>query len=104
MTGIQIAKNFRQESALYDHFVGINNLSYRVNLRRGFVLANVFPTLNALAGVGTSILVYFGGMAAASGARPRVADDARQEGCHEEQDQGESRPGRLGGSHLALRL
>ena len=43
VTGIQIAKNFRQEAALYDHFVGINNLSYRVNLRRGFVLANVFP-------------------------------------------------------------
>ena len=67
VTGIQIAKNFRQEAALYDHFVGINNLSYRVNLRRGFVLANVFPTLNALTGVGTSILVYFGGLAAASG-------------------------------------
>ena len=67
VTGIQIAKNFRQEAALYGHFVDINNLSYRVNLRRGFVLANVFPTLNALAGVGTAILVYFGGMAAASG-------------------------------------
>jgi ATP-binding cassette subfamily B protein len=67
VTGIQIAKNFRQEAALYDHFVGINNLSYRVNLRRGFVLANVFPVLNALTGVGTAILVYFGGMAAASG-------------------------------------
>jgi ATP-binding cassette, subfamily B, bacterial len=67
VTGIQIAKNFRQEAALYDHFVGINNLSYRVNLRRGFVLANVFPVLNALTGVGTSILVYFGGLSAASG-------------------------------------
>jgi ATP-binding cassette subfamily B protein len=67
VTGIQIAKNFRQEAALYDHFVGINNLSYRVNLRRGFVLANVFPILNALTGVGTSILVYFGGWSAATG-------------------------------------
>ncbi len=68
VTGIQIAKNFRQEGALYQRFIDINNLSYRVNLRRGFVLANVFPVLNALTGVGTAILVYFGGMAAASGA------------------------------------
>ncbi len=68
VTGIQIAKNFRQESALYQRFININNTSYRVNLRRGFVLANVFPVLNALTGVGTATLVYFGGLTAASGA------------------------------------
>ena len=67
VTGIQIAKNFRQEDALYRHFIDINNISYRVNLRRGFVLANVFPTLNALTGVATAILVYFGGLSAAGG-------------------------------------
>jgi len=67
VTGIQIAKNFRQEAALYRRFIDINNLSYRVNLRRGFVLANVFPVLNALTGVGTAILVYFGGLTTASG-------------------------------------
>lgn len=67
VSGIMIAKNFRQEEALYRHFVDINKLSYRVNLRRGFVLANVFPTLNALTGVATAILVYFGGMSAAAG-------------------------------------
>ncbi len=66
VTGIQIAKNFRQEGALYQRFIDINNLSYRVNLRRGFVLANVFPVLNALTGVGTAILVYFGGLTAAA--------------------------------------
>ena len=67
VTGIQIAKNFRQEDALYRHFMDINNTSYRVNLRRGFVLANVFPTLNALTGVATAVLVYFGGLSAAGG-------------------------------------
>jgi ATP-binding cassette subfamily B protein len=67
VAGIQIAKNFRQEQALYERFIDINDLSYKVNLRRGFVLSNVFPTLNALTGVGTAILVYFGGMAAAAG-------------------------------------
>ncbi len=67
VTGISIAKNFRQEAALYQRFIDINDISYRVNLRRGFVLANVFPVLNALTGVGTAMLVYFGGLAAASG-------------------------------------
>jgi ATP-binding cassette, subfamily B, bacterial len=67
VAGIQIAKNFRQEQSLYERFIDINDLSYRVNLRRGFVLSNVFPTLNALTGAGTAILVYFGGMAAAAG-------------------------------------
>ncbi len=68
VTGVQIAKNFRQEAALYQRFININHTSYRVNLRRGFVLANVFPVLNALTGVGTATLVYFGGLTAASGA------------------------------------
>jgi ATP-binding cassette subfamily B protein len=64
VTGISIAKNFRQEASLYNRFVDINNISYRVNLKRGFVLSNVFPVLNALTGIGTALLVYFGGLAA----------------------------------------
>lgn len=67
VTGIQIAKNFRQEATLYDRFLGINALSYKVNLRRGFVLSNVFPALNALMGVGTALMVYLGGLAVAEG-------------------------------------
>lgn len=68
VTGIQIAKNFRQEAALYDHFLDVNRLSYQINLRRGFVLSNVFPTLNALTGVAIAIIVYFGGVATTAGA------------------------------------
>jgi ATP-binding cassette subfamily B protein len=68
VAGIRVAKNFRQEAAIYTGFQAINGQSYRANLLRGFVLANVFPTLNALAGVGTALLVYLGGMAAGSGA------------------------------------
>ncbi|MGH2594029.1 MAG: ABC transporter ATP-binding protein [Anaerolineae bacterium] len=67
VTGIQIAKNFRQERAIYESFSGVNQLAYRINLRRGMVLATIFPLLNALAGVGTALLVYFGGLAAGSG-------------------------------------
>jgi ATP-binding cassette subfamily B protein len=67
VTGINIAKNFRQEAALYQRFLTINALSYRVNLRRGFVLANVFPVLNALTGIGLGIITYLGGLAVANG-------------------------------------
>jgi ATP-binding cassette subfamily B protein len=68
VTGISVAKNFRQEAAIYDGFVAINHQSYAINLRRGFVLSNIFPVLNALAGVGTAALVYWGGVSATTGA------------------------------------
>lgn len=64
VTGISVAKNFRQESRIYGEFVEINKQSYRINLWRGFVIANVFPVLNALAGVGTALLLYLGGRVA----------------------------------------
>jgi len=65
VTGIQIAKNFRQEQSIYESFTEVNRLSYRINLRRGMVLATIFPLLNVLGGIGTAILVYWGGLAAA---------------------------------------
>ncbi len=68
VTGISVAKNFRQEAAIYEAFSRVNRQSYAINLRRGFVLANIFPLLNALAGLGTAALVYWGGLSAATGA------------------------------------
>jgi ATP-binding cassette subfamily B protein len=67
VTGISVAKNFRQEGAIYTAFEQVNRQSYGVNLWRGFVLSNVFPVLNFLAGVGTAALVYWGGLTAAIG-------------------------------------
>ena len=68
VTGISVAKNFRQEAAIYETFSRVNRQSYGINLRRGFVLSNIFPILNALAGVGTAALVYWGGLSVATGA------------------------------------
>ena len=65
VTGIAVAKIFRQEAAIHDEFASVNERSYRVNLRRGFTLSMVFPVLNALSGVGTSVLVYWGGLTTA---------------------------------------
>jgi ATP-binding cassette subfamily B protein len=68
VTGISVAKNFRQEAAIYGAFSQVNRQSYDVNLRRGFVLSNLFPTLNGLAGLGTAALLYWGGLSAGRGA------------------------------------
>jgi ATP-binding cassette subfamily B protein len=62
VTGISVAKSFRQEQAIYREFDDVNRQSYRINVRRGFVLSIVFPTLNALGGIGTALLVYVGGL------------------------------------------
>ena len=68
VSGIRVAKNFRQEQAIYDEFMQVNTQAYSINIRRAFVMANIFPALNALAGVGTAMLVYFGGRSAVAGA------------------------------------
>ncbi len=61
VSGIAVAKNFRQEAGIYKEFDAANRQSFRVNVQRGFVLSLVFPTLNAVSGIGTSILLYVGG-------------------------------------------
>ncbi|MCZ2099099.1 MAG: ABC transporter ATP-binding protein, partial [Anaerolineae bacterium] len=60
VTGISVAKNFRQEAMIYDDFDEVNRQSYTINLRRGFVLATVFPALNSLEGVVIAALLYVG--------------------------------------------
>src|SRR5215216_5933506 len=67
ISGISIAKNFRQEESIFNSFDESNQQSYRVNVQRGFVLSLVFPTLNALQGIFTAILIYVGGLSAAHG-------------------------------------
>lgn len=62
VSGIGVAKTFRQEQAVYEDFQDVNKQSYRINLRRGYVFNGIFPILNILAGIGTAALVYFGGL------------------------------------------
>ncbi len=66
VTGISVAKNFRQEATIYGEFSGVNRQSYRVNLLRGYTLALSMPLLNGLSGIGAALIVYYGGMAAAA--------------------------------------
>ena len=67
VSGIAIAKNFRQEASIYQEFSRANRTSYRVNVRRGLVLTIVFPMLNSLGGVATGLMIYLGGISAAQG-------------------------------------
>ena len=62
VSGIAIAKNFRQETSIFGVFDAANQQSYRVNVQRGLVLSLVFPTLNAVSGFFVAILVYVGGL------------------------------------------
>lgn len=67
ISGISIAKNFRQEESIFKSFDESNQQSYHVNVQRGFVLSLVFPVLNAVGGIFVGVLVYVGGMSAAKG-------------------------------------
>ena len=67
ISGISIAKNFRQEKSIFKSFDESNQQSYQVNIQRGLVLSLVFPTLNALGGIFVAILIYVGGLNAAQG-------------------------------------
>lgn len=60
VTGISVAKNFRREAMIYNEFVEVNTLSYQTNMRRGIVLAAVFPVLNFLIGFAIAIMMFAG--------------------------------------------
>ena len=60
VSGIGVAKNFRQEAMIYGEFVEVNRRSYRINIRRGLVIAMIFPALTTLSGFATALVVYIG--------------------------------------------
>jgi ABC-type multidrug transport system fused ATPase/permease subunit len=68
VSGIGVAKTFRQEPAIYAAFERVNEQSRRVNLHMRYVFASIFPILNGLAGIGTALLVYYGGWQVRGGA------------------------------------
>ena len=68
VTGISVAKNFRQEEMIYNEFSAVNQLSYKINLRRGFILSLVFPTMGVLSAIALSIVVWVGTHSVLAGA------------------------------------
>jgi len=67
ISGISVAKNFRQEDEIYQDFKDSNNSSFRVNVQRGFVLSIVFPVMRTISGISIALLVYFGALSVTQG-------------------------------------
>ncbi len=68
VTGIGVAKTFRQENRIYDEFKPVNRQSYRLSLRQGLTFSSIFPILGTISGIGTATIVYFGGLSVIGGA------------------------------------
>lgn len=66
VSGIVVAKGFRQERAIYATFAANNRQNYQVGLRRGLTLVSIFPLLGAAFGLGTATLILAGGLATRS--------------------------------------
>ncbi len=67
VSGIVVAKSFRQEQAIYDIFAANNRRAYAVGLRRGLTFDSIFPVLNLFSGIGVALLIYAGGLATRAG-------------------------------------
>ena len=67
VSGIAVAKNYRQEASIFESFDEANQTSYHVNINRGLVLGLVFPTLNTIGGLATAAMIYVGGMTVTQG-------------------------------------
>ncbi len=68
VSGIGVAKTFRQEQTIYDEFLDVNRQSQQINLRTRYVFSAIFPVLSIVAGAGTAALVYAGGALLRDGA------------------------------------
>jgi ABC-type multidrug transport system fused ATPase/permease subunit len=63
ITGIAVAKAFRQEASLLRAFSEVNRRAYALNLRQGIVFSSIFPLLGILGGCAAAAVVWFGGQA-----------------------------------------
>jgi ATP-binding cassette subfamily B protein len=67
ISGISVAKNYRQEQMIFDEFDDSNLSSFKTNMTRGFVLSLIFPSLNTIAGIATGVMVFVVGREAILG-------------------------------------
>ena len=67
ISGISVAKNFRQEEEIYRDFKESNTTSFKVNVQRGLVLSIVFPVMRTISGISIAVLVYFGALSVTQG-------------------------------------
>ena len=61
-SGIYVAKSFRAEESIYSEFNAMNDTSYRINLKKGWILTSIWPVVNVLFNSAVAAIVYFGGV------------------------------------------
>ena len=75
ISGIVVAKSFRQEAAIYASFDENNQKGYKAGLQRGMTLMSIFPLMGLASGLGTALLLFAGGVATANPASGVTAGD-----------------------------
>ncbi len=70
ISGIVVAKSFRQERAIYTTFAENNRQSYRIGLKRDITMNSIFPVMGMASGLGTALVLYASGLATRSGVSP----------------------------------
>ncbi len=63
ISGIVVAKSFRQEAAIYETFSQNNRQAYRIGIRRGLTLNTIFPVMSIASGLSVGLLFYLSGLA-----------------------------------------
>ena len=66
ISGIVVAKSFRQEQAIYDTSMITISKAIRLGLQRGMTLMSIFPLMGLASGLGTALLLFAGGIATAN--------------------------------------
>ena len=61
ISGIAVAKNFRQEASLYTDFRATNSLAYAVQLRRSIVFGSIHPIMHGISGTAIATIIFAGG-------------------------------------------
>jgi ATP-binding cassette, subfamily B, bacterial len=70
ISGIVVAKSFRQEHAIYRTFLENNWQSYRIGLRRDMTFNSIFPVLGMASGLASAFFLYTTGLATRTGISP----------------------------------
>ncbi len=70
ISGIVVAKSFRQEHAIYRTFLENNRQSYRIGLRRDMTFNSIFPVLGMASGLASAFFLYATGLATRTGISP----------------------------------
>ncbi|MEE9410120.1 MAG: ABC transporter ATP-binding protein [Candidatus Heimdallarchaeota archaeon] len=61
ISGIEVTKSFNQEKEAFERFKGINLRNYRAAYIRAWGMSIFFPLIETLFGVGTFLVLYYGG-------------------------------------------